>query len=633
MLDLVQADYPDYPTTQQLDLPADVNDSARIVLNRPVYLDMAGRLWITHDWGKSVDEVLAKPLRARTLIVKDEVRFVHYDEDGIATVVTHSADDPDTTLRFCRPRTAPQMISIAPDSWSSAIAFGQSILIPTSNGFAEVDVPGKTPLSIHPDTTLNFESDDHTQPIVLTTLSTILCWAPWDNNAKGSIGAIVRIGDKTYPLNASNGWFDRIIQLVPLADGSILAVGKTDNGIELKLNSLEPSDNKPAVDHERLTALVRKLADPEPVVREKTQRELEAMGPAIFSELEALRERMPPEAQVRIEALLGQRFVPTLAGLHPMDGPVQTASRFSDGGCVLLLSGGGTYDEDGEDKSLIPAWISIRPGQFIERMAPGLTSGFAIGKYQFQAFGNETLVLDPILGVRRWIGAKLVDLLSKDYRQFDRFVGIDANRRWIFKSTTEPTKTLILDPSLPDLTPKLPIWMIEAPDGAGWIESGWPAMTRGKQVFVLDEHGWRTLDDKKEKLLLKPPNVLPTVATDSAGNRLELSNGRLTGTFRGKPVSLTVPDEASTATMVFLQDEQVFLVAPGSVFKCRISRETQQLKMNGIFAKGLPSTPLRVWQDPAGRVIFADGSTLWVTFPTGRVPPDLANMILNQKRN
>src|SRR5262245_34160532 len=58
LCDVLKADKPDIATTQPLGIPLDLNDAARFVLDRPVYLDDGADLWITHPDGASVaDEI------------------------------------------------------------------------------------------------------------------------------------------------------------------------------------------------------------------------------------------------------------------------------------------------------------------------------------------------------------------------------------------------------------------------------------------------------------------------------------------------------------------------------------------------------------------------------------------------
>ena len=72
---------------------------------------------------------------------------------------------------------------------------------------------------------------------------------------------------------------------------------------------------------------------------------------------------------------------------------------------------------------------------------------------------------------------------------------------------------MILDPTLPDLTPKLPVWLMAIDGGAtGWTAGGWPAIKRGG-AWALNATGWRPLDDHKESMITKMPRpAVPAIA-------------------------------------------------------------------------------------------------------------------------
>src|SRR5262245_16705567 len=60
LLGVVRAANPDYPTTQELDLQANYEQAAHLVIDEPVYLCPAGHLWITHPRGQDTAAVLDK---------------------------------------------------------------------------------------------------------------------------------------------------------------------------------------------------------------------------------------------------------------------------------------------------------------------------------------------------------------------------------------------------------------------------------------------------------------------------------------------------------------------------------------------------------------------------------------------
>jgi hypothetical protein len=641
LLDLIRADNPNYPTTQPLDLPADLTDAARVVLDRPVYLDPLGKLWITHTDGKPAAELLRQPIKTQTIFVRETIRFVHYGPGG-KPMVFSSAGETITLNSGQRTIDLPA----APDwRWDAAFSWNNSVIVPTSLGAAAI-----SDLTTEPKVEAwnVYEKDsppDCTLPIVYPTPTDVLIWGPWDNGQTGSDGAMrFGSGDPVH-LSAEAGWLGKPLQFVPLQDGSVLAIGLSDAGPVLKLagGQTGPPDE---AQQAKIPALARKLADRDPVIREATQRELESMGAGIYPTLESLLETLPPEAQIRIESILGQRFAPTIAGLRPLEGRVQTAARMRNGGVVLKLDGGGMFEESGKTQSLIPAWIAIRPGQFVERMNPALTSDFVVGRHNFAAAGSEWIIIDPTLGPRRWLGAKAVTLLPKPLRHFDDFLGIDSARRWVFRSTSQPGKTLLLDPALPDLTPKLPVWVLDAPDGAGRTSINWPGQKRGKQIFVLGERGWRGPDAGE--------TFNPISAAGGAGPETALSEESTATnaetTYRvtaeaifiasnaGPPRTFTWPAEAAPQPPLaaFWTEQRLFVVdATGTIRRLRPTPDGLALfEIETTFKQQLPTAPVvAAWLDPAGRIILADETTLWITFPTGRVPRGLANLIMEEIPN
>jgi hypothetical protein len=626
LLDIVRADHPDYPTTQPLDLPSDVQDAAKIVVDRPNYLDPAGRLWITHPEGQAIDDLLKKPFKQWTLLVQEQPVCATYPLDGgQPTVITREGGD---AYVLHAPRRAPVKMNLSSLRWESAAPLGDRLLVPSDGGAMWIALAANQP--VVPPIALRYDQNDHTPAVIVNTGVTALIWSPWENDKPGSHGAIFVDAKRQLTLDSSNGWFDKIVQLVPLADGSILAIGRTDTGIELKLNTIDKPREQTPAEVERITALAKKLGDDDPRIREATQRELESIGPSSHTVLEKLHDSLSPEAQLRIENLLGQQFAPTLAGLHPQEGVVQTVARFRDGGCVLLLTGGGIYEENGQDIALNPAWISIRPGRYIERLEGDMVSNFNVGKQQMVAFGNEWVVVDSVLGPRRVLGPRMLTLLPRDLRHYNQLVGIDASKRWLFTSAREPGKTLILDPSLPDPTPRLPIWKIDAPDGAGWTDTGWPAQKRvvgpDTRIFVLGERGWRLIDEKTEKFQSTAPELTKTAKAPD-GRTFELDGQAIKVGDR----TLDLPGEARSVESIAFTEDRLFLIGAGFVQRWRFDPESTALpaKPEATFTKGLPTSHTRAWLDPSGRIVFAEDTTLTVAFPPGRVHPDIAKLMLN----
>lgn len=595
LLGIVLYEQPNYPTTQPLDLPADLPDAARIELSSPAYLDGVGNLWITNPNGQPIADVLARPLTGHTFIVKEKVLCVSWPVDGGSPDVFYRTDAQTITGLLPPTDDGPAKTQRFGDEgidFGKAIRFGRLTVAPA--GYKIALLGGKA----SPDY-VNLQPI-RTDAVLAQSPDTLYAWQPWENGRDGGAAVSIDADGKAADLTAATGWADKIIQLAPLADGSVLIVSRGENGIELKL---KPAANAQALTPEQtklVHTLGRQLADADPVVREQTQRQLESLGPTIYPELEALRQRVPAEAQVRIETLLGERLAPTLAGLHPLDGACKTLARFRDGGCVLQLTGGGTTAESGDEQTVIPAYIAIRPGRFVQRLDLAAVANFDPAKYKLTAAGEEWVIVDPVAGPERWIGSKtypLVDPLLKDY---DDLLGIDAQHRWIFRSSKRPGKTLIIDPALPDTTPRLPTWTIDAPDGVGWTNFDWPAVKRGEKIFVLGENGWRLPGDGESW-----QTTVPTPAATQEDGAT---------TFRVVDLLLKV-DSTNAVTRYRNRDGVASTGTPEAVFKDGLPRDT----------------PRRIWLDPAGRLVFA-GEQLTVTFPNGRVPKSIGDLMLRSTR-
>jgi hypothetical protein len=90
---------------------------------------------------------------------------------------------------------------------------------------------------------------------------------------------------------------------------------------------------------------------------------------------------------------------------------------------------------------------------------------------------------------------------------WSHIVGGDRRGRWLFRQSRDSdSPTLIVDPTLPDVSPKLPVWIIYIPQGeTGWSGDDYPAMKSG-DAWALFEHGWQALDPKTSKFTSELPN-------------------------------------------------------------------------------------------------------------------------------
>ena len=75
-------------------------------------------------------------------------------------------------------------------------------------------------------------------------------------------------------------------------------------------------------------------------------------------------------------------------------------------------------------------------------------------------------------------------------------------------------RTLIIDPTLPNLVPRLPVWDYTTADEAGWDKENWPAVRQLNHVSRLKEAGWEVLAD--DAVLLTKPEQAPPVPGPTA---------------------------------------------------------------------------------------------------------------------
>jgi hypothetical protein len=343
-----------------------------------------------------------------------------------------------------------------------------------------------------------------------------------------------------------------------------------------------------------------------------------------------------------------------------------------------------------------PAWISIRPGRAIEMLEPVLTKGAEPAKQHFFAFGEEWLVSDTTLGPRRLLGNHCEAMLRKDETKYAHVVGFDPRGRWLFKTSPDAPETLIVDPTVPDPSPRLPVWLLAIEKGiTGWSNEDWPAINRGgpRNSWMLKEHGWQALDERKDKITQKlpksapPPRVaIPPAVDGGASNNPATTRTTAPATTRraatttstssvatvdpttdqpilidkegrkyfdgrralividrdGKETSWTLPanatgDDSFDVVLIRTEDGKLFLFnAPGRVVRIapNDANEIEPFKVEAVFTNRIPSEKIRrIWLDPAGRIVIAYAENrLAFLFPGGRIPSEIAKLMLASER-
>jgi hypothetical protein len=336
-----------------------------------------------------------------------------------------------------------------------------------------------------------------------------------------------------------------------------------------------------------------------------------------------------------------------------MPGRVKIVTR-ARGGAALLHSHGGVavLREDEQPDVVAPAMLAIIPGKSIMLAPQDLFTDLPLDKVSIDIVGGEIVVTDEVHGPRWWLSNHFSDaLLKKKELAYSHVVGQDARGRWLFrKSAGSVSPTLVIDPTLPDPTPKLPVWRFNVEGGeVGWTKDDWPAIRRGG-AWVITASEWRPLDAKKDQMILEmedagesAPTTAPTtnesppIFVDKDGTRYfeGVESLRVTRPD-GTTITWPLPDEArgggGTVWLVRAGDDRLFLFnAPGRVLRIRRTPgATEPFKLEATFTRRIPSTDnyQRVWVDPAGRIVIAhDIDTLSVLFPTGVIPPEIARKI------
>jgi hypothetical protein len=660
-MDVVFAHYPQFPTTQPLGMPLDLRDGARLIIEDPIYLDPIGHLWITRVDADPTPAVLKRAAKEQVHLTREQVVFVHRwpDERGVwqPQLVCRKPGGGGFELVSLAGR---QHIGDDRDyDWTRAFSWNDTFVVPTRGG-ASVFRPDRRPMELHHELVAADVRDDENlaDTQVLLDWRGLLAWIPWDPGKTGSNGAARFIDEKWIALDESAGWPRKIVHLVPLLDGGVLQiVANDDDTNELRLALLDP----PAVDEEAIRALVLQLSDRDPDKRLEAFQQLTRYGQGIWPVLEKLHPNQPPEARIRIEQLLSAKIEPRLGGMKLLPGRTRVLAR--TGGSALLYNDAGVEVNDDQDNAdvVAPAWIALVPGRPISLAPADLVADLRPDSFHIDIIRGEFIVTDDVHGPRWWLANHFSEpLLKKAEMGFDHIVGQDARGRWLFRKDRHGyAPTLIIDPTLPDSTPRLPVWRFPVSAGtAGWTREDWPAIKSGG-AWVLGESDWRPLDESKEQMIseLEEPPPAPATTFPPATNAATIAttnesdppifidkdgtrycDGRETLRVRkpdGSTITWPLPDQAVGSGDVWLlragHDRLFLFNEPGRVLRIKPTPEgPEPFELEATFTRRIPSVDhyQRVWLDPAGRIVIAhEGDTLSILFPTGTIPPAIARKI------
>ena len=555
------------------------------------------------------------------------------------------------------------------------------LIVPTVGGMSVFTIPVprgdivESHLSLGDSSTPPMDAND---PQFVYDPQGIIAWLPADGPGAGGGGAARYVEGVWRRLSNADGFPPRISHLIPYPDGSVTVLSPaTDGKLAMGLASLRPSSIAPAA----LTALAARLADD--TTRDAALSKLNAMGPGVWPALARLdtlapktREAVADEIQKRAAGLLGMR----------VDGAgASIAARLRDGGVVIHAPAGAAFIRRGDGTTtgprVIPAWVVARPGMAAYLLAGPLVADLKPGRSKLDLVGERWIAATDGFGPRLFLHNAFRRLLKKDERSFSQVVGVDRRGRWLFHQDAPAGQpigpTLIIDPTLPGFEPRLPAWTIVFGAEFGWDKDNWPALrTDGGSRLRLGPAGWQAMGDD-EPLLIDPLNTPPLAppaspkpnaasqpatrpasrpasqpATAPSPQRLaELGKPLWTDadgtryfdgvdtlvilTPDGVETTWILPSEAAgfspPAFLLRAGADRLYLVnQPGRVLLLKATPgESEPMAVEAAFTKGLPAddAPIRVWPDPAGRLVIQLSRKLVILFPEGFIPRSIRDLM------
>jgi hypothetical protein len=679
---VVRDAYPDFPATEPLAIPAELHEGARLVLPEPIYLDSMQELWITRTDAAPTPKVLKSAGDDQVHLTREHVLFVHRFLDDNSQwqpqIVFADADGNFVLLSTDGRLNLGKRYRYRWDralDWNSTT--NEGFVVPTDTGVS-VFRPRSLPVELHYDfaqpttapATETATTAAATQPAAsmqgladttapsappptsnaqfLLDTRGLLAWIPWEGNKIGSRGAARFVDGAWQPLGPDQGWPEKLLHLIPLIGGGVLQLVVNDDGTVAEQRA--QLDAAP-VDPAAVNPLIDQLSDPDPKVRDAASNELTRYGPGLWPLLEKALDDQPPEGHMRIERLLAAKQQPTLGAMTLLPGNVHVLAHLQDNGELLLADAGVSVPNN--DPALppivtAPAYISIRPDRPVELAPPPLVADLAPDA-RFDVAPDEWIETDDAHGPRRLLGNHLEALLHKSERQFSQFVGIDRRGRWLFREPKQATPTLVLDPNLPDATPRIAAWIDPlACDVVGWDDAGWPVFMKNNVAWGLHSEEWsplpdgparkfyKSLDDMPAAAAVPPTKISATTSTShpvpifSDSDGTDYFDGHDTLTVHradGSTVKWPLPPAAVGDGEVHLlraADHLFLFNQPGRLLRIAATpHAAEPFKLEATFTRQIPNADhfSRVWLDPAGRIdLEYDTNHLTILFPDGRIP-------------
>lgn len=630
-----------------------LNQATRIPLPFPAYLCPRGDLWISHPQAPSLASQLdTLPGNQPTHLCREQVAYICYPRSTRAVrplPIIRESSGQYTLLRSAR-ATVP--LDRRDYHFDSAVLIDNRLVIPCDQGIATLTLPTPGESSTTPAFTQSYHQltlFPSAIPSIVTTASGFLAYIP-ATTPDAPASSLLRYANGTFSTHFPNdGFKGPFLQLVPFADGSILQLRPGDNGIIQY--ALAPLDTAP-IDESAVREQVSRLNDEDAAIRDEAEQQLATLGPAAAPLLTRLLTSQPPEAQTRIQQLLGTATHPALGRFLICNDKLRPIWRLSDGGTVYLAEDGVLPLTSATQPPRFPepAWVVIRPGYPISILPPALARHLAVGAVTLQAWGDDYFVADATDGIRLFFGQELLPIAPTAETTYRRLIGVDRTGRILLARPNPAPKTapdfLLIDPYLTNPAPTLQVWTISVPEGSiGWDREGWPVVKRS-QAWTLKEDHWEVLagdlfSPKPASPATPAPagNAAPPQAPFTDAGALPDGTGVLLNatTLRlrrpggqiidqPRPESLATPDAAA-----IVHRDRLYLVHhDGRVARLRISpAHPHPFTIEATFTDNLPVTNHidRLWVDPAGRLCAIDGTQLLILFPDGKIPPAMLDLI------
>jgi hypothetical protein len=451
------------------------------------------------------------------------------------------------------------------------------------------------------------------------------------------------------------------------------------SGLKLAMATLEAP---PADLLDKVLPLATQLVDDDS--RIAAARAIDKLGPAAWVVLQTATELDEPIRRA-IDKHLAMALKPHFGNLVLRGEGGSVTHRLRDGGALFYLPAGVGLPSG---ENFAPAWVVARPGMPVQLLSGHLVTDLKPGRTRLELINELWVATTDGFGPRLFLHNAFRRMLRKNERTFVDVLGTDRRGRWLFREPVPPgtlpradAPTLLIDPTLPDFDGRLPAWDYEAATSFGWDAEGWPAVVvNNRDKLRMGRDGWEPLPadaDVATDPTRIPPATRPaasqpaTAPSASPGNAVRPATQPTAAPTTeqlarlGKPLLIDadgthyfggidgmtligpdgverqweMPSEATgfgpPAFMLRAGDGRLYLFnQPGRLLRLKETPGGEQpFVVDKTFTpantRGLPDedTPMRVWADPAGRIVFAMDRRIIILFPAGYIPSAIRDLM------